>query len=83
MERRAPADGTIERNALALEYQREYGCARRNVDIADVVDKPLVKGEGRVFGPGFLEQVDSLCFGQVRPFLKESADPLFVSEKRI
>ncbi len=48
-------------NALALEYQREYGTARRYVDITNPGDYPLVGRIGRVFGPGFFEELGSFC----------------------
>jgi hypothetical protein len=49
-----------QQNALALEYQSDYRSARRNIDITNPVDQPFLKGEGRVFGPGFLEEIDCL-----------------------
>ena len=49
-----------ELNALALKNQREHGTARRYVDITNPVNYPLVGRVGRVFGPGFFEQITSL-----------------------
>ena len=37
-------------NGLALEYQREYGSARGNLDVADLVNNPMASGKCRVFG---------------------------------
>ena len=48
---------SVQLNGLALKYEREYGTARRYVDIANVRDYPITGRIGRVFGPGFFEQV--------------------------
>jgi len=65
-------------NALALEYQRDYGTAHGNIDITNVLDQPFLKGECRVFGPGFAEKLDSLPGVQVGTFLQNSANPFLV-----
>ena len=61
-------------NALALEYQREYGTARRYIDITHPRHDPLIKGEGRVFGPGFTEKIDCLVSRQASVRLKDRTD---------
>ena len=55
-------------DALALEYKRDYGIARRNVDITDTVNYPVGKGVVRIFGPGFAEEISDLPFAEVRTF---------------
>ena len=50
----------IQPNALALEYQAEYGNARSDGDVANIVNNPNASCVVRVFGPGFLEEV-SIC----------------------
>ncbi len=47
-------------DALALEYQGEYGSAFRDLSIADIVNNPNASGVVRVFGPGFFEQATDL-----------------------
>lgn len=37
-------------NALALEYQRDYGSARGNLDILNLVNNPCANGVCSVFG---------------------------------
>ena len=73
----------MQANALALEYQRDYRSAFRYVDITDVVDKPLVKGEGRVFGPGFSEEILSLSAVQFGTFDKDVPDPALVTKQPV
>ncbi len=46
----------VESNALALEYQRDYGTASRHLNIADLVDDPAGQSPIRVFGLSFKEQ---------------------------
>ena len=40
-------------NALALEYQRDYGTARGELNILDLVNNPAANGKCRVFGLSF------------------------------
>ena len=70
-------------NALALKYKGEYGSARRNIDITDCTNKPFLKGEGRVFGPGFFEQVTDLPSVQVGTFSEDVPHSLLVAKNRI
>ena len=51
---------TVEMNALALEYKRYYGTARRNVNITDIMNNPNVQGIPCIFGPGFSEETTNL-----------------------
>src|SRR5207245_2726242 len=37
-------------DALALEYQRDYGTARGNIDVHDLMNDPGANGVCRVFG---------------------------------
>ena len=72
-----------EANALALEYQRYYGTASRNIDITDVLDDPLLKGVGRVFGPGFLEEITNLAGVKVCSVSEDITDPGLIGEDGI
>ena len=51
-----------EFDALALEYQRIYGNAGRDIDITNFVNNPTASGKVRVFGLGFSEQPFNLVF---------------------
>ena len=70
----------VEPTGLPLEYQREYGTARKYVDITNPSDYPLGGRIGRVFGPGFFEQISSFSGA---PYIKENLDganlPVFLS----
>jgi hypothetical protein len=46
----------MQPNALSLEYQREYGCARRDLDVSDLVNNAVANGKCSVLGLGFPEQ---------------------------
>ena len=48
-------------NALACEYQRDYGSARGDLDVSDLINNPEAGGKCRVFGLGLGEE--SLDFG--------------------
>lgn len=43
-------------DALALEYQRDYGSARRQLDLSDFVNDALPGGPLGIFGLGFEKQ---------------------------
>lgn len=73
----------FETNALAVEYQRDYGRARRYVHITNVMDKALLSRECSVFGPGFSEQISDLSSVQVRPFGQNAADAVLVVKNAI
>jgi hypothetical protein len=73
----------VRTDALALEYKRQYGCARRNIDIANVGDQPFLKGEGRVFGPGFSEKITDLPCVQLGTFPENVSHALLVAKNII
>lgn len=47
---------TMEFTGLALEYQRDYGSAGRNLNFADLVDDSATQSKIRIFGLGFKEE---------------------------
>lgn len=51
---------SLELDALALEYKRDYGLARRDLNIADLMNNPNSEGVICVFGPGFSEELLNL-----------------------
>jgi len=65
-------------DALALEYKRDYGTARGDLNIADLVNNPAANGECRVLGLGFEEQTIDLFAGYRRPLLKDLTDTTLV-----
>jgi len=46
---------SMDLDCLSLEYKLEYGCARGDLDIADVVNNPLCLSVGYVFRPSLKE----------------------------
>ena len=70
-------------DALALEYQREYGRARRNVDVLDFVNNPGANGECSVFGLSVPEQGLDLLVSQRCTFLNHVSDPVLVGQNSV
>lgn len=68
----------IESNALALEYERLYGHARGDLNIADLVNNPAGGGVGRVFGPGFEEEIGCFLGGDGRVLHENVRDAALV-----
>src|SRR5258707_15461474 len=66
---------TFELNALPLEYELLYGSARRNLDLADVVNNTLRFGVVGVLGLRFQEQrLDLGRIGESSPGLNDRGD---------
>lgn len=61
-------------DALALEYKRDYGIARRNIDVADVMNNPNAFGVTRVLGPGFSEKIADLPFVKICTISNDRTD---------
>lgn len=70
----------LKLDALALKYKRESGGARRYVDISDVRNYPVGKGVGRVFGPGFFEEVTSIGSVERGVFGENTGNPRLISK---
>ena len=65
-------------NALALEYQADYGTARRDLDVADLVNNPLANGVCRVSGLSFEEKRLNLMGIKMGAFFDDRADPFLI-----
>lgn len=63
------------KNALALEYQGDYGTARGDIDILDLINNPTAGGKCRVFGPGFSEEIADLALIHTGVFRQNRPDP--------
>lgn len=70
-------------NALALEYQRDYGTAWRDLNISDLVNNPAANGECRVFGVGFSKEPIDLFPTQLRTLFKDRPNTAVVSLYRL
>lgn len=65
-------------DALSLEYKLVEGCATGDLDLSNVVNKPVVEGEGRILGLGLQEEFPSVVIGDLRPFDKNLRDSVLV-----
>jgi hypothetical protein len=66
-------------NALALEYQRDYGTASRNLNVADLVNNPSANGVCRVFGLSFPEQGTGVLLADFRPLCDNGTNSFLVA----
>jgi len=73
----------MQPNALALEYQAEYGSAIRDCSLSDVVNNPNGSCVVSVFGPGLLEQALDLPIFQSCPFADDRSDSVLVRKNRL
>jgi hypothetical protein len=64
----------MELNGLALEYQRDYGTAHRNLDIFDLVNNPLANGKCRIFGFHLQEEISDRFLANVRTLRNDLPD---------
>lgn len=70
-------------DALALEYKRDYGTARGDLNVADLMNNPAANGECRVLGLGFQEQPVDLFPRQVGPLFNDLTDSTLVGVNRV
>ncbi len=68
-------------NALALEYQREYGSASGDSNVLNLVNNPNISGVCSVFGPGFFEQITDLPIIKVSVFSNDRTHALLIAHK--
>lgn len=68
-------------NALALEYQRDYGSARRNLDVFDLVNNPCASGKCRVFGLSLTEKGSHSFFADIGVFRDNSTDSFLIAQR--
>ena len=73
----------IKFDALALEYKRDYGTARGNINVENLVNNPAANGECRVLGLGLTEQGFNLLGRQTGALLQDRPDPLLVTQDSI
>ena len=70
----------VEPDALALEYQRDYGTARWNDNLADLMNNSVPQSVCRIFGPGFSKEVIDFGLGNARTLLNDRPDTLLVGQ---
>ncbi len=69
---------SMEFTALALEYQRDYGNARRNLNFSDLVNETASDCPVRIFGLGFQEETSNSILAEFCTLFDNSSDPLLV-----
>jgi len=69
-----------ELDALALEYQRDYGSAKGNLDVFDLVNNPSANGVCRVFGLRFAEEVSDSAWAEIGVLRDHGTDPRMVAD---
>ncbi len=73
------AFNTAGPNALALEYQRYYGSARRHVHVLDLLDDAAAKRESGVLGLSFEEELGYRIPLQLRALLDDRTNPIMLN----
>ncbi len=70
----------MELNALALEYQGDYGTAWRNLNIANLVNNPAASGKCSVFGLSFAEEPFDVRFGQLGSLRDDRTEAALITQ---
>lgn len=70
-------------NALALEYQRDYGTAGRDLNVAHLMNNPAASGKCRVLGLSLTEQPLDMLLGHVGALGDDSADSGLIAQDAI
>ncbi len=56
----------MEPNGLALEYKRDYGTARRDLNVADLVNNPAASGKCSILGLSLQEELVDIRLSKFR-----------------
>ena len=75
--------GPVMPNALAFEYQRVYGSALGDLDIADLVNNPMFSGKCRVLSLSFAEKSFDDFLVQTRSLLDDGPNPRLVTQDAV
>ena len=68
-------------DALAFEYQRDYGTARLDTDFSYLVNNPFLKGKFAIFGLSLPEKIGDLSIGEIGVFGDDAPNsPLVISD---
>ena len=66
-------------DALSLEYKRDYGCARGQLEFADIVNNPMIASEFCRLGLSLPKKTLDLLGVQLRPGGHDSGNPLLIA----
>jgi len=64
-----------ELDALSLEYKRDYGTARENIDVSNLLNHPYTQSIVCVFGPGFSEKITDLPVVKISVLPNDRSNP--------
>ena len=70
----------MQSDALALEYKRDYGCARRQIELTDIVNYPPLASEFRRLGLALPEKTLNLVGVHRGTSGDYSGNPLLIGE---
>ena len=70
-----------ELDALAFEYQRDYGTASKDLDISDFVNNPFVNCELRIFSLPLSKKFSDFSLGDLCVLGNDTPNPFLVTEK--
>jgi len=65
-------------NALALEYQRDYGSALGDLNVLDLVNNPAASGKCSIFGLSLSEKIGDLRVVKFGPVFDDRANALLI-----
>ena len=70
-------------DALSLEYKRDYGCAKGQLELSDLVNYPPLESELRSLGLRLEEEFIDIVLRNVGPFGDDAADSPLISTDRV
>jgi len=70
-------------DALALEYKRDYGTARGNLDIANLVNNPAANGVCSVFGLRLTKEVGDLITSEAGVLFDYRPYPTLITQHAV
>ncbi len=73
----------LDSDALALEYQRDYGTARGEMDISDFVNNPFINCVSSIFSLSFPEKLSNLPIVEIRVLRDNAPDSPLVTQDTI
>ena len=73
----------MELNGLSLEYQGNYGTAKGDLDITNLMNNPAASGKCRVFGLGFEEELGDFLLSNGGAVLDDRSNALLIAGNSI
>ncbi len=70
-------------DALALEYQRDYGTASRNLDISDILYNPFAHCISSIFSLGLSKELSDLLGVEIRVLGNNAPDSPLVTKHAV